>query len=75
MSTWILDMLFRRLIDGYSSLTSSLEESSGSVRCLITPDHQTYSTAIGIRDNLVILTLVKPVLIHSFYERFGDSVL
>lgn len=51
-----------------SSVTSILEESSGSLRCLITPDHQTYSTAIGMCDNFVILTSVKVVFIHSFYE-------
>lgn len=59
---------FRRLNNGYSSLTCILEESSGSLRCLIIPDHQTYSTAIGIYDNFVILTSVKVVFIHSFYE-------
>lgn len=59
---------FRRLNNDYSSLTSILKESSGSLRCLITPDHRTYSTTIGICDNFVILTLVKLVFIHSFYD-------
>lgn len=68
LSTWILDMLFRRLINDCSSLASIPEESSGSLSCLITPDHESYPTAIIICDNLIILTLAKAVLIPSFYE-------
>lgn len=66
LSPWISGMLLRRLISNYNFLSSILEESSGSVSCSVTPNHQAYLSAIAICDNLIILTLAKAVLIHTF---------